>query len=173
MTTNKHISAINAAFAKIASARGELETVQRLGEQTLSEMDTLNSSENPDESEVQILESRLRGLTARKTAAKQSLADAEAELASAVDAAIAALDSLAQQVPGFDEAANTILPWCKGSIETARRAALRLPAFQETAAQIGFLRVRHAKTDPDEIAPALLKFLAELSAASPTAPVTA
>jgi hypothetical protein len=173
MTATEHIAAINRVLHQLSTARGQLDAVLKLGEKTIGELDALNATENPDASEITILESRLRGLAAKKSSHSEAITIADAELYVAVEAAIAALNSLAQSRPGVDEAANTILPWCNGSIDAARKAALKLPAFQHIMGQIAFLHTRHGKTDPDEIAPSLLKLLEELSAPSPAAPATA
>lgn len=163
MTTAQHLSALKRVAAQLSSARGELEALQKLGEKAVNELDALNADEAPDANQVALLESRLRGLSAKRTSLNESFSRVESDLGTAVHHAFAALDTAAQSGPEIEAAAQAVLPWCKG-IEAARAAALQLPAFAERISHIRWLNLRRDKGDADEIAPALINFLESLVA---------
>ncbi len=162
MTAQDHLAALTRTLAKLSSVRGELAAVHKLGEKAVNELDALNAAENSDADQVSIVESRVRGLGAKRTALSDAVSQAEAALGAAVNEAFAALDELALEGSEIDAAAKAVLPWCNGSEDAARKAALKLPAFAERARMVSWLHLRRDKVDPDETAPALIEFLQTL-----------
>ena len=169
MTAQDHLTALNRTLAKLSSVRGELASVQKHGEKTVNELDALNAAENPDAAQVSMVESRLRGLHAKRTTLAEANAQAEADLDRAVNAAFNALGEIAQSSEALDAAAQAVLPWCNGSELEARKAALALPAFVDRTRQIGWLNLRRDKTETDEFAPLLIKFFESVIGATPVA----
>lgn len=173
MSIEQHLSALNRALAQLRTARGELAAVHKLGEKAINELDALNAAENSDADQVSIVESRVRGLGAKRTALRDAVSQAEEALGVAVNEAFAALDQLALEGSEIDSAAAAVMPWCKGSEKAARKAVLQLPAFAERAGMVRWLHLRREKADPDLTAPALIKFLETLDDASPVTEATA
>jgi hypothetical protein len=158
MKTQDHIVAINRAIAKLSTTRGELDAVQKLGEKSAVELDALKEGESPDAGQVAMVEARLRGLYEKRNALTESKGAAEASLAGAVEAGFNAAMGFSKSNAAIDAAAKVLLPWCNGSMEAARRIALRLPAFREQSQQLYWLEHRRDKMEPEEFAPLLIQF---------------
>ena len=173
MTAQKHLAAINRAVAQLSTAREKLDSVQADGAQAVTELDALNAAENADPVQVNILESRLRGFGAKRAARLEAISKAEAALSAAVEEAFAALQDIAQSGPEIAAAANAVMPWSRGSMEAARKVVLMLPAFTDRTRDVNWLWTRKEKTDPEEIVPALIKFLEAHAGDTPDAVVTA